>query len=77
MSRRTSLISLGGLVRFGGALGFCTIYAGRTQDAGGGAAGRLATLQGETVRFHIRLRKSADADPRLYAVYIRSQERQP
>ena len=36
--------------------------------------GSLATLQGKTVRFRIRLTKSEGADPRLYAVYIRSQQ---
>ena len=56
-------------------------HSGRTQTAGGldcpvsRAKGRLATLQGKTVQFRIRLRKSADADPRLYAIYIRSQGR--
>ncbi len=58
-------------------------HSGRTQTAGGldcpvsWPKGRLATLQGKIVRFHISLTKSADADPRLYAVYIRSQGRQP
>ena len=58
-------------------------HSGRAQTAGGldcpvsWPKGRLATLQGKTVRFRIRLTKSAEADPRLYAVYIRSQGRQP
>ena len=55
-------------------------HSGRTQKAGGldcpvsWPKGSLATLQGKTVRFRIRLTKSADTDPRLYAVYIRSQQ---
>ena len=57
-------------------------HSGRTQTAGGldcpvsWPKGSLATLQGKTVRLRIRLTKSADADPRLYAVYIRSQGQQ-
>ena len=55
-------------------------HSGRTQKVGGldcpvsWPKGSLATLQGKTVRLRIRLTKSADADPRLYAVYIRSKE---
>lgn len=53
--------------------------SGRTQIDGGldcpvsWPKSNLETLQGKTVRFHIKLTKNADADPRLYAVYIRSQ----
>ena len=34
--------------------------------------GKLSDLAGRTVRFRIRLERKADADPRLYAVYLRS-----
>ena len=62
---------------------FSRKHSGRTQTDGGldcpvsWAKSRLAILQGKTVRLRIRLTKSAEADPRLYAVYIRSQGRQP
>ena len=36
-------------------------------------AGSLAALGGKTVRFRIHLNKEAGADPRLFAVYLRSE----
>ena len=56
---------------------------GRSQSAGGldcalsWPHGSLESLKGRTVRFRIRLTKSTDADPRLYALYIRSGKTEP
>jgi hypothetical protein len=36
-------------------------------------AGDLAALGGKTVRFRVQMKKEGSADPRLYAVYLRSR----
>ena len=36
-------------------------------------AGNLAALGGKTVRFKVHMNKEGGADPRLFAVYLRSE----
>jgi hypothetical protein len=51
--------------------------AGRSREAGGldcavaFPAGSLGALGGRTVRFRVTLKKEGNADPRLFALYLR------